>query len=99
MNPLADRVAAMAALMLADPEAAVEAVKQVKILSRPCIFATGHRCRYRLTNGSSVRILPNEGRGDHPEDGLFYWQMDGESWDEFVARVDAGWAAAGWKLV
>lgn len=96
---LPDRVAALVALLRADPEAAVEATRQMKVLQT----ADRSRNAHERSDASGRLVLyvkdeRNGWFGNLPTGRQLRIDV-GESVDSFIARVETAWVADGWILL
>ena len=103
MSPtLAERREAMHAMLRADPEAAMEAVLQVKICG-PRVEVFAHRSWRVSATGHQVCAVANEGRGWFPVDLGAQQSRDcprrSASRAEVEAFADAWAVKEGWILV
>ena len=98
--PVEDRIAAMVALMRADPAVAIEAVRQVKIIGPR---QTGHDWMERrpASAGEALTAYTDEADVwdiDYP--GLGYVRVEpNETVSTFYARIEAMLMADGWILL
>lgn len=100
-TPLPERIAALVALMRADPEATAQAFHEVKIL-QPAIRNATHCHRLDLTGVWRFIAVDRTGTGSwggNFPDGCSLLRNAGESGSDFIARLEAAWIADGWILL